>query len=427
MFFGVYLLNSLTLYTSDDFIYHFFYRGDLPPSGDLRLIKSIPDLVDSQINHWQTWNGRFVAHTLVQIFMQFDKSIFNFLNSLAFVGLGLLIAHFSNKITRSSKLNPLILISSYLLLWWTLPEFGKTVLWLSGSANYLWTSIFYLTWFYAILFWRSNFITCLPLVILGFLAGATNENSAPAIILSCFLYLIYSLFVNKTINLAKWLSLLSAAVGFYLILKSPGSQARAGENVMDLFDISCNLIEVLRLQRFYFVPIYVAIVAFAISLRHKMRRCSYEEWVCLSLVLFAHFVSTYALILSPEIPHRVLFGPSVLLSVVFLSLFTEVLRYAQAQSVLHIIIGVLVSITIYSYGFVVSDNMQSHKEVAYQYRLIKEAKDRGQTRVAVPRLSKPRTLYNAYNGTANLGEGGGDWFNRWMAKYFDMEEISGLR
>lgn len=57
-------------------------------------------------------------------------------------------------------------------------------------------------------------------------------------------------------------------------------------------------------------------------------------------------------------------------------------------------------------------------EVTHQYQLITEAKIKGQSTVELPLLSTPRTLYNAYHTTANLGEGSEYWFNQWMAAYF---------
>lgn len=46
----IFLLNYFTLYTSDDFAYHFFYQGEFPTE-QLKNISNLSDLVQSQINH----------------------------------------------------------------------------------------------------------------------------------------------------------------------------------------------------------------------------------------------------------------------------------------------------------------------------------------------------------------------------------------
>ena len=158
----------------------------------------------------------------------------------------------------------------------------------------------------------------------------------------------------------------------------------------------------------------------------KQQRLKQEQLVHLALLLLAHFASTYILIVSPEIPQRVFFGPTVLLIIICLSLLDQVwpdiaLRKATKMGMLAVITA-----TSLAYGFVLFDNYKSYREVKYQYQLIQEAKRQGQLTVEVPTLSEPATLYNAYHTTANLGEGDDYWFNQWMAAYFQMEKISGI-
>ena len=128
--------------------------------------------------------------------MQFPKAVFNLCNSLAFVSLGLLLEECAAKLYPSLRKTTLSLSAIFLGLWWFLPEFGKTILWASGSGNYLWTSLFYLSFIYVFLLLHSKAASFL-LLPLGFLAGATNENVAPAIIASFGLYLLYKLYSPK--------------------------------------------------------------------------------------------------------------------------------------------------------------------------------------------------------------------------------------
>lgn len=80
----IFHLNRLTLFTSDDFTYHYVYQGYLPTSHPKR-IHGILSIIESQINHWKMWNGRFVAHTMVQFILQFKKIYFDIINTLIYL------------------------------------------------------------------------------------------------------------------------------------------------------------------------------------------------------------------------------------------------------------------------------------------------------------------------------------------------------
>ena len=57
IFLLIYVLNHFTLYTSDDYVYHFIYQDSMP-TGNEQPIKNLMDLITSQVTHWQVWNGR---------------------------------------------------------------------------------------------------------------------------------------------------------------------------------------------------------------------------------------------------------------------------------------------------------------------------------------------------------------------------------
>lgn len=183
----IFILNKMTFYTADDYTYRFIYKSSHPYPG-LQKIHGVKSIIESQISHYQLWNGRFVAHSIVQFFMQYNKFIFDICNSLAFLGLAILIFKIVSKLC-AVKVKGSIYLLILLLLWMLLPELGKTILWVSGSGNYLWTALFYVGFLLFILYEKTtNFLSITVALILGFLAGATNENSGPAIILMAGLF-----------------------------------------------------------------------------------------------------------------------------------------------------------------------------------------------------------------------------------------------
>lgn len=71
--FGVMLLlNQRTVYTADDYMYHFFWEG-AKPGPSTRLLSGIFDLPGSLWNHYLGFNGRVVSHALVMFFMLFER------------------------------------------------------------------------------------------------------------------------------------------------------------------------------------------------------------------------------------------------------------------------------------------------------------------------------------------------------------------
>lgn len=184
------LLYDLSGYSGDDYLYHFFFKGELP-YGHLSGINNLWDLIRSIQNHTRILNGRFVAHTGVMTAMQFPKVVF--------VLLGWLInVHVFGK----KRIRVAYLALTYALMWFALPDYGTTILWLSGAFNYLWVALIYLTF---LLPYRFNYqakhprLMTIGMVILGFLAGGTNENTAP---LTVFIAFAFTLFDWKKSQLA---------------------------------------------------------------------------------------------------------------------------------------------------------------------------------------------------------------------------------
>ena len=140
---GVFLLMKVLYdvsgYSGDDYLYHFFYEGEMPIH--LRGIHNPVDLFVSLQNHTRILNGRFVAHAGVMTAMQFPKTLFNCASAVVFVLVGIVIMlHVFGK----KRIRVGFLALAYALMWFCLPDYGTTVLWLSGAFNYLWLALVYL-------------------------------------------------------------------------------------------------------------------------------------------------------------------------------------------------------------------------------------------------------------------------------------------
>ncbi|HEM6357322.1 TPA: hypothetical protein U2D29_000808 [Streptococcus suis] len=425
LFLAIFFLNRMTLFTSDDFTYHFIYKGYFPTK-DVERVNSLFSILTSQVNHWNLWNGRFVAHTMVQIVLMFPNIVFDILNTVAFVVLGLFVERFVVRLDSTKKQgNPELLVLIYLLLWWFLPEIGKTVLWVSGAGNYLWTSLIYLSFFYIILFKsKTSIFDGVSLGLLGFLAGGTNENAAPSVLLMGALYLFYEVVVNKNFQLQKWFSLFYMFAGFLLMMSSPGSQER-GSAQFNIDFIITQLLTILRYQRSHFGILYAGTIIMLVFLLYR-RMVDKEKIVKIFVFIIGHFASIYCLVFSPEIPDRVYFCSTIFLITPYLYMFFILLKETPVKFFINKVLCAGILLTTMSYCFVFWDNYTTYKQVEQQYAQIFLAKEQGVDTVVLKRLTPSRTLYNAYNGTANLGPSEQDWFNSWMAVYFGIDKIQSV-
>ena len=414
-------LNHLTLYTSDDFAYRFVYEGYLPTDHTVKTT-SFLSIIQSQINHWKLWNGRFVAHTLVQLFMQHKKIYFDILNSGAFCFLIYLIIRLAK---TSEKLVSLTLISLFLYLWWMLPEMGKSVFWLSGSGNYLWTSLIYLSF---ILIFRESYkrkkqgFNTLFLPLMGFLAGACNENSSPTTLLICGMYFLIYWIESKKFSWLHFLSLFAGLSGFILMMASPGSRKK--DNISFTSDVLKNKfhnVSHLAWDSFKYVYLFLLL---GLILALILRKLGKDDVLDIMIFSLAHLVGIFVLILAPYIPQRSLFGPAVFLAIPFIILLVKFYESFDQKLGL-ILVAVGLCFFAFDYKQVAEDMALSHAEVSEQYAILDQAKSSDV--VDLHLLTKTDNLYNAYDGTANVNVNEKDWFNQWMAKYFDVAGVKGYK
>ncbi|USQ69011.1 DUF6056 family protein [Companilactobacillus allii] len=415
------ILNSKTLYAGDDYVYRFAYMRSWPLE-HLKVISTFA-IPHSMWNHYFWWNGRFVAHSVVQYFMQFDtKVIFNVFNSGIFIVLIFLINKVATIITKH-KSSTLIIISIFIFLWFFIPSFGQTVLWVSGSGNYLWMSVVYTSFILANLIdidmTKFKFVL---IILLSFLAGATNENSGPAAILIVILSIVYGFIKTRKIHVYSVISVLFAMLGFYIMLMSPGSQKR-GTMHRDWTKISANLNDIYKLSFGNLKWVYLVLIAFII-IGIILKHITVVSLVHIAIFIIGHLAAIYSMALSPDYPERTFFGGIVFLAIAF---FISVYNIYDIIPMKSIVIIACIVVFGFSYRDAYSDISNSYNEVASEYETIRIAKSNGDKDVKVKLMSVPKTTYNAYNGTVSLAENHYDWMNQWESKYFGVKTISGYR
>lgn len=115
------------------------------------------------------------------------KNVFNIINTCAYLALILMVEYHGCGAWKKINCDSLVLI--FVLLWWCIPAFGHSFLWVTGASNYLYGILFILI--FLIPYRRrletgtyKNCNICKKIILAifmlpaGILAGATNENTS---------------------------------------------------------------------------------------------------------------------------------------------------------------------------------------------------------------------------------------------------------
>lgn len=220
-------LNHFTPISGDDYTYSFAWD-----TGE-RLV-SLSQIPGSLAYHIDNINGRTLDHLFVHLSMIVPPAVFDAANTAVFVLMCFLIVYHGvgsvRKITASRM--ALAALGVFLLV----PSYGSCFLWQTGSCNYLWSLCLILAAMAPVtrtVFSReeggrglTSAFCVLPMAALGFLAGATNENTGAAFIFMLLLALIFDKAANGKVRAGLIAQLAGAAPGFVSVLISPGQLKR---------------------------------------------------------------------------------------------------------------------------------------------------------------------------------------------------------
>lgn len=172
-----YFLNYFSPFINDDFYYSFIMTNGLYSDMEYTPVDNLGDIWESQCWAYQNHNGRFLAHSIVQLFCGIlGLRVFQFVNSLVFL---LLIIGLVRIVRQRYCVNSTFdILLPLILLFIAIPKLGMTYLGnISCSVNYLWTSCVVI-WYLSFLITRGSASTFLTIVLFVFsiLVGAMQES-----------------------------------------------------------------------------------------------------------------------------------------------------------------------------------------------------------------------------------------------------------
>lgn len=316
-------------------------------------IRSLRDIVDAQIWHYNNWGGRSMTHGLLQLILLAGEQAADCANVLVtflLAGVICLIAGI-----RFGKGKIMVWLSALLaaagMLVGLNANWKMSMFWQAGAANYLYITVFILLYLYCYLrelpdvgegetpieamgkeagevSERRSFpgIT-LWIIPLGLLAGWSNENMGPtAWIISTLV--ILQLWRTKC-RLKPWMAQgnLACLMGSVMVVIAPGNFVRNAQVPENQYGVWWRMFlrgyaESMAALEYLFPTILLTV--FVLILGKGVLGIAVGQRN--SLLLLAAFLSWGAMVLSPHYPDRAAFGTMALLICVILSMVGRIVR-----------------------------------------------------------------------------------------------------
>ncbi|NDW08733.1 DUF6056 family protein [Dysgonomonas sp. 520] len=368
-------LNLIYPVWADDWTYIFHIETH-------ERLKGVSDLFQSQYFHYMTWGGRTVAHTIDQILLNLNYPWCDIFNSLIFTVFIYQIYRICNY--RKVEYNLSLFFFVSIMIWFFQSSFGACILWITGSANYLWSTLIILFFIYPYCRFyledkkHNSYWKCTYMFLGGILAGWTNENTAFGMLCLIVAILILKKKENKE-KIPYWCvwGLAGAVVGYILMIKAPGNYVRY-ENTTGSSGIMANLDFGILFDRFKFIlgGIYrqlfnlFFICAILILIHLYFSKHANKKVLHLSfLFIISAFISAFVMLASPEFPDRAWFGSITFFIVAVLLLYSSLnLDNGFVRAIKN-------TVVIFSLAWFGSTYISSAKELYYGVYKVYERRD----------------------------------------------------
>ncbi|MBR6383591.1 MAG: hypothetical protein IKS56_06360 [Lachnospiraceae bacterium] len=209
-----------------------FMRDDIWYATNLvtgEKVKSLGDIIESQIWHYFNWGGRSINHALLQVVLATGEVAADVLNILATIILGFVIFK-----TARAK-NPLMYLLCEALIVAFNASLFFSMLWESGSVNYLYSTSWILLYVLVILkemdfevekASKAGIAEYLWIIPLALIAGWSTENMGPTCFVLTVGVIIFLAIKKKKIPFYLYEGAFLTLVGSALLILAPGNFVR---------------------------------------------------------------------------------------------------------------------------------------------------------------------------------------------------------
>lgn len=433
-FITIFIYNFLTPYLSDDYFY----------ACEVRQARSFWDLIRQQYGEYLSNSGRVVGQFNVRLSLVFDKQVFNLVNSGMFVLLVLLM--YAN-IRRKRKYDIFVLLLIITFLWKFAVDFGQTMLWICGSCNYLWGSVFILGFITFYRFFlnhpekmKHKILLAAGTFFFGVLAGWCNENTSGGGLLLVIMFALNFWQEEKKKGEKKQSAfiitgMLGMCCGILGMISAPGVRSRSavmsdGEysGIVGLLSRTYKI--TLNIRDLFFPVILITVIVLVLLVLQK-KLCNFKQ-VCGNetvLFLIAATATSYALALAPTPMNRAFFGAGIFLLIGCIQGIVDVTDHELfIRAAKYSLVGALCVWLFFAYLDNLVNLARIYREENERIALILEEKadPEGDGFVVVPQFREAfRNPYSIAHDS-DMEEYGDYWINLFYETYYGVGTIKAI-
>ena len=317
----MYLTHRRVPFMMDDIWYSTMLSEDTP-------IRTLGDIVKSQIWHYKNWGGRSMTHGILQLTLLTGEQVADILNII----FTLLLAGSICLVARQRHLGAFFGATAMVL--GLNANWKMSMFWQAGAANYLYITVFILLFVFCYLreVGEDTTVSPLPGIVfwilpLGILAGWSNENMGPAVWLLSVAVILTT--AKKKSKIPCWMLVgsVSALLGSIMVIVAPGNFVRSSQapdrEYGFLWRLFMRCYAEGKATMEYLFPTLLVLAAVLLVGKCTLKIPIGRQNIYLLLLAL---LSWGAMVLSPHYPDRASFGTMVFLICVIISMTGKILE-----------------------------------------------------------------------------------------------------
>lgn len=409
-----FLLNYFTPLLHDDlaYLYQFGPKAEVRPSN--LPVQNFSDVIRSQYYHYLDVNGRFTSHFLLQLLLLFGKNIFNIFNVLVFLGL----IYFVNIYSKNRENTFFIYLFTIVSIWFLMPFFGQTILWTTGAINYLWTSCFVVL--FIIVFRRQKHHPIkepLKIVLLFFMSlfiAWMNESITFGVAVALFFYFLFNF---KTLQRSEFFMLLGFGLGVLLIIFSPGTFNRVGNEAQIEFSLKRKILDIIAILFLLKWNLIISgvLLFFNVFKKYKLNQIFRDNFIIIIAIIF----NSILFLLIGNIEERMVFGNSVFILVFNVYLLKNLLKFIEIK---WLKISSFFLLILFCFGYYQAFTIVKNYNGKHSF-FENEIKNNKKGIVYFPNFENSRFVNNTLSGNSDFR----NYHNRVRAFYYHVPEVNVLQ
>jgi hypothetical protein len=443
-FAAVFAINMAQPLFTDDWEYSFLHRlYDCSYKGTVsdEKIASISNIFESQYEHYFTWGGRSICHFIAQLLLFIGTPCNKILNALAYLALAYVIYRFAKKQNEQSNFSLFLLIN--ILIFFFQPVLGSTILWITGSANYLWGTLIFLLFVlqYKYLIDNQSYrhaegggktryfsMKTVYMFPFGVIAGWTNENTAIAVICLLAVFFVYLKIIRQKIPCWYSLGFAGMVTGFLFMILAPGNYLRYETTVLENNTLALSGFRRLAGQfitaasGIFFYLFLIINLYFIVLLLYRHKGLNNAKALIQSLSFFCcALLATLAMTFSPVFPERAWFGIIIFIIVAIAGLYNQLdfsNRFLRNLRRLVLSGATLGMVGLYASGY--KDLSKAQKVFNKREQFIAEQKKKG---VVDFIFDEEITSKSRINNLYDLTNKPDYWTNCFYARYYGVNSV----